>query len=48
MAERGEEFTPEGDPAYDSPVMVERELGKRGRKKADAIDVAQAEAALGA
>jgi S-DNA-T family DNA segregation ATPase FtsK/SpoIIIE len=39
--EGDDDFTPEGDPAYDSPVMVERELGKRGRKKADAIDVAQ-------
>ncbi|MDX6326795.1 MAG: segregation ATPase FtsK/SpoIIIE, family, partial [Nocardioidaceae bacterium] len=28
-----DDFTPEGDPAYDSPVMVERELGKRGRGK---------------
>jgi DNA segregation ATPase FtsK/SpoIIIE, S-DNA-T family len=42
--EGDDDFTPEGDPAYDSPVMVERELGKRGRKKADPVDVAQAEA----
>jgi S-DNA-T family DNA segregation ATPase FtsK/SpoIIIE len=47
MTPSDDDFTPEGDPAYDSPVMVERELGKRGRKKADvpdAVDVAQAEA----
>ena len=32
MHQGGEEFTPEGDPAYDSPVTIERELAKRGRK----------------
>ncbi len=36
-----DEFTPEGDPAYDSPVMVDRELSKRGRRTPDAVDVAQ-------
>ena len=29
MADQGDELTPEGDPAYDSPVMVERELDKK-------------------
>ncbi len=29
-----DDFTPEGDPAYDSPVMVDREIAKRGRKAA--------------
>jgi S-DNA-T family DNA segregation ATPase FtsK/SpoIIIE len=46
--EEGAEFTPEGDPAYDSPVMVERELAKRGRKggatAAAAVEAAKAAA----
>ncbi len=48
MAVEGDEFTPEGDPAYDSPVMVEPGLDeldqrkKRGKKAPDPVDVAQA------
>jgi len=44
MAEDGDDFTPEGDPAYDSPVMVEPDApkGKRGKKGPDPVDVAQA------
>ncbi len=34
-----DDFTPEGDPAYDSPVLQDREISKRRRKK-DAVDVA--------
>ncbi len=36
-----DDFTPEGDPAYDSPVLTDRELTKRSRKRpADAVDLA--------
>ncbi len=45
-----EDFTPEGDPAYDSPVRVEPDPGKRGRRGAtarDAVDVALGETARG-
>ncbi|MGZ4447640.1 MAG: DNA translocase FtsK [Nocardioides sp.] len=36
------DFDPEGDPAYDSPVLPDRELRKRRRVK-DAVDVAMEE-----
>lgn len=32
--------TPEGDPAYDSPVLADRELGKRRKKKDEAAEAA--------
>ncbi len=54
LAEDGDDFTPEGDPAYDSPVKVEPERDKAGRpgKRTgataasalpDPVDVASAE-----
>ncbi len=42
MAEKGE-FTPEGDPAYDSPVMVERALDKKRKGAAAAATAAAPE-----
>jgi len=36
-----------GDPAYDTPVLEGREIGRRGRKRPDPVDVAEAAAAAG-
>jgi S-DNA-T family DNA segregation ATPase FtsK/SpoIIIE len=36
MADNDDDFTPEGDQAYDSPVMVERELSKKRKGGATA------------
>jgi S-DNA-T family DNA segregation ATPase FtsK/SpoIIIE len=34
-----EDLLPEGDPAYDSPVLVEREIAKRGKKTTPAAEM---------
>ncbi|MBB6629603.1 DNA translocase FtsK [Nocardioides sp. KIGAM211] len=39
-----DDFDPEGDPAYDSPVLEDREVKKRRDRKPDPIEVAMAEA----